>query len=456
MTTLRLSLSTDVLPNTSPFNFDPMGILESVTLRSKGQPVRLAPFAPQFVVVGKETLITEVLQNPTLFDKNGERPGSVYALLTQRYLPSDAGGVLYGGSFTQNDPAVLHRQRKVLRKYLSPARLGDVAIEALTYITDHMLDWREDKNVDVLEAFKGASLAALTHHLFGGKVDSETTARIATILPQYFKKMAMQLILGQAPTRNLTGWKSYEDLGKEFVGITNALIDRALEDRETFADTLLGDLIEEFGEATPHGFCLSQENQRIVVGTIGTIYLAGFDSTAVVATHACLTLAKDLALQDQLVEEFGTVFPDGVIRPEKFSELPLLEAFWRWQLHEHPAFRIIFRNVTRDCKLGGVKLKKDDQLLIMIHGAHMQEGNRLTMNDFLNASNKEELKGSLPFGRGTRICPGEAMARELAFAMLIPVLRRYVLKPAYSHRTKTRRSVGMTSPPRKKVGVTSR
>lgn len=452
----KLSVSQDILPNISPFNFDPMAILESLALRSKGLPVRLAPLAPQFVVVGNESLITEVLQNPTLFDKSGERPGSVYALLTQRHMPGGRGGVLYEGSFTQNNPFVLHRQRKVLRKYLSPAKLGGVAVEAFTYIDDHMLDWRDNKNVDVLETFKGASLAALTHHLFGGKVDAKTTARIAAILPQYFKKMAMQLILGQAPTRNLTGWRGYEELGKEFVEIANTLIDRALEDRTEFADTLLGDLIEEFGEATPQGFYLPKENRRIVVGTIGTVYLAGFDSTAVVATHACLTLAENLALQDELVEEFRTVFPDGVIRPEKFSELLLLNAFWQWQLHEHPAFRVIFRNVTRDCKLGGLELKKDDQLLIMIHAAHMQEENRLTLNDFLNANSKEKLQGSLPFGRGTRTCPGEAMARELAFAMLIPVLRRYELKPTFSHRSKTRRAVGMTSPPREKVNVTSR
>ena len=456
MGTLKLSFPRDVLPNALPWNFDPMGVLESLMRRSKGQPVRLAPFAPQFVVIGEENLITEVLQNPTLFDKDGKRPGSVYALLTQRYLPGDAGGVLYGGSFTQNDPQVLQRQRKVLRKYLSPARLGNVALEVLDHLSDCMLDWQNDEDVDVLEAFKGASLTALTHHLFGGKIDTKTTARIAAILPRYFKKMAMQLILGQAPTRKLTGWKSYEKLGKEFVAIVNALIDRAVWNQTEFANTLLGDLVGEFSIATPHGLRLSEENRRIIVGTIGTMYLAGFDSTAVVVAHACLTLTENMELQDRLVNEIEKAFPDGVIRPEKFSELPLLEAFWQWQLHEHPAFRVIFRNVTADCALGGVQLKKEDQLLIMIHSAHMQEGNHLTMDDFLNANNKEDLNGSLPFGRGTRKCPGEAMARELAFAMLVSVLHRHVLKPAFSLRGKTRRAVGMTSPPKERVNVTPR
>ena len=435
---LRLSAG-DILHGLTSLDF--MSVIESLALRTGG----LGQITKGFWVVSNPKLLDEVLvKNAGNFNKDNE--SAIYRLLTQRQFPGDTGGVLDGGPFTQDDHETWRLQRDVCNPYFQPSQLANVARQTVLFLEDYMLDWKHEDDVDILHAFKQASLHTLSHHLFDGKIDQATTDRIATIAPRYFEKMAWQLMLGMLPTRNLTGWRSYEELGAEFISIIEEIIDSALQLPTHFKNTLLGDLLEAFGTHTADGPRLTPENRQLVIGTIGTMYLAGFDSTAVVATHACLALAKDQALQNRIREELSSTFGTGPLVPEKLRDLHFLRGFWQLMLHEHTAFRIIFRNVSEECVLGRHELKKDDQLLLALHAAHLAPNARMTIDEFLSDKPSSHVRENhMPYGKGQRKCIGAPMADIQGPLMIATILRGQTLSPSWPNGS--RRRVGMTSPP---------
>lgn len=422
-------------------SLDFMSVLESLALRSSG----MGRIAKGFWVVSSPSLLDEVLvKNVSLFDKDND--SVVYRLLTQRQFPGDTGGVLNGGPFTQDHLPTWRLQRDVCNPYFQNNQLDGVAQQTVMFLRDFMLDWKQEDDVDILEAFKQTSLHTLSHHLFGGKISQSTTKKIAKVAPPYFEKMALQLMLGLMRTRNLTGWKAYEKLGRAFVVLIEEIIDTALKQPAKFKKTLIGDLLEAFGTKTSSDLQITPENRRLVVGTIGTMYLAGFDSTAVVAAHACLALAKDQALQSCIREELRNVIGTGPLKPEMLSELRYLRAFWQLMLHQHTAFRIIFRNVTAPCKLGGHQLKMGDQLLLALHAAHLAPNSHMTMEDFLSDKPSSYVRDNhIPYGKGQRKCIGAPMADIQGPLMIATVLWEQSLSPSWP--SGSRRRMGMTSPP---------
>lgn len=431
-------------------SLDFMSALESLVLRGGG----MGRIAKGFWVVSDHKLLESVLvKEARLFNKDNDT--IIYRLLTQRQFPGDTGGVLDGGPFTQDNQETWRQQRDVCNPYFQANKLEGVAQQTVTFLEDYMLDWRREDEVDLLDAFKQTSLHTLSYHLFGGKVAPRTTRQIATVATQYFEKMALQLMLGLMPTRNLTGWKSYEELGASFIRLIEGVIDTALRQPGKFKGTLIGDLLGAFGTKTPKGLELTHENRRLVVGTLGTMYLAGFDSTAVVATHACLALAKDPQLQERIRDELYGTFGTGMLNPAKLSELKYLQAFWQFMLHEHTAFRIIFRNVATSCKLGGHTLKEGDQLLLALHAAHQMPKSRLTIDDFLSEKPSSRVREHhMPYGMGQRKCIGAPMADIQGPLMIATIVRHQTLALSWPHGP--RRRMGMTSPPVHSLVRTSR
>ena len=419
--------------------FDPMFMIERAVRRGKGLARLPLPGERNFWVVSDPALLDQILVvEARYFDK----AGPIYNVLAQRHLQGDTGGILNGGMFTQTNQALWRQEREICNPFFRPEALSGATLHALDLTRDHLYDWRSGREVELLPMFKDISMGVLTYHLFGGQIDSHTSARIAKAAAKYFEMMAWQLVFGMAPTRKLTGWSTYEKVGAELGELLDQIIKEAQEKPGPFQNTLLGHLLAAFDARTSAG-------HQLVRGSIGTFFLAGFDSTAVVQTWAGIELAQDHELQAVLRGEVEQVFDRGPIRIEKLAQLEQVTAFWELMLHKHTAFRVIFRNARVDCRLGGQDVKAGDQLLLALHAAHQDprywSGENLTVEHFAEGLTASERKVHLPYGRGNKMCIGAPLANRLGVTTLAMILRDWVLdRPGGAS---NRRGVGMTSPP---------
>lgn len=428
---------------------DPMLMIERAALQGNGLARIPLPGKRSYWVVSEPELLDHILVKEA---KNFDKSGPVYDVLSQRRLPGDTGGILDGGMFTQNNHVLWRLLRDICNPYFQTTALDEATLHAIDLTRDKLLDWKSGREVQLLPMFKDISMGVLTHHLFGGQIDPATTASISSAAVQYFEKMAWQLVFGLLPTRQLTGWNAYDSIGRELGNLLDQIIHEAQSDQDRFRNTILGRLLAAFDVDTPRG-------RQLVKGSIGTFFLAGVDSTAVVQSWAGMELAQDTVLQTQLRQEVRQSTGRGPIRVEHLAQMEQLAAFWELMLHKHTAFRVIFRNVRDDCQLGEQRVKADDQLLLALHAAHQdprywQDDRNLTVEHFLGGLTPEEREAHLPFGRGSKQCIGAPLANRVGLSTLAVILDGWELGTA--RRPSTRRSVGMTSPPlRSAVRVSS-
>lgn len=418
---------------------DPIHAIEHAARRGGGLARIPLSGKRKFWVVSDPSLLEQILvKEARNFDKNGP----VYDVLAQRQLPGDTGGILDGGMFTQANQVLWRQERDICNPFFHQNALGETTLHALELTQDHLYNWRSGQKVELFPMFKDISMGILTHHLFGGQIESKTSARIAKAAADYFERMAWQLVFGMAPTRRLTGWSRYESAGKELGGLLDRIIKKAQEEPGLFQNTVLGKLLDAFDVSAPTG-------HQLVKGSIGTFFLAGADSTAVVESWACMELAQDHETQDLLRSKIRQKFGQGPILVERLEEQEEVVAFWELALHKHTAFRIIFRNVRTDCLLGDQALKAGDQLFLALHAAHQDPRywlpEDLTIEHFAEGLTPEERKAHLPYGKGSKLCIGAPLANRVGIAALTVIMRDWELNRPQD--ANDRRGVSMTSPP---------
>lgn len=387
--------------------FHPMQLLEKKAHRSPTGMMSVASLGGARIwFISDPMLVAEVLKNETVFDRRG---------VIYQALEGGEHGVLKEGLFTQSDRKQHARERDACNPFFYRANLVDTSTHIVERVQATASTWLDGDEVNLYQTLVADSLDILTYHLFGGKIPPELTREIAELGPAYFKKMAWQLLLSNYPRLGkLTG---YDKAGQKFGEVLDQIIDLGLQKRGEFTGTLLGALLREFNPTTEFQY---------IKGTLGTFYLAGFDSTAVALSKALLYLVERPDIQARLREEIHRVFSEGFIDPARISALPTVRAFWEFVLHKFTSFQVIFRNVSQDCTLGSVELKKGDQILIGLHAMHTDPRHcpeDLTLEAFLPNSMASERPPHRPFGAYGRKCIGAPLATTQGVLTLAVLLQ---------------------------------
>lgn len=391
---------------------EPMRTLRRYAARHNGVAPLITLGGQRIWLVSDPYAIDQILRTGRgAFDK----AGPIYNRLAGRGRKG-AQGVLDGGLFTENDHTLWLAQRSVLTDYLSARNGAAIATSTLRAVQSRARWWDLDRPVCLLDEFVHVSINVLSSHLFGDAAERGVRSEIGRLAPLYFRRMALRVFVPWLP-----GARVYRQLAQSIDGLIDRVIQAAKAEPECAEGTLLGDLTKLFDLD-------SLEGARVVKGFIGTMFLAGFDSSAVVQAQACLHLARDQALQRSLRSELDSCLRGQGLTADAVGQLEKLQAFWQLMLHEHPAFRLIFRNVTEPISLQGHQLRKGDQLLIFLDGLHhlgvwQREGIRL--DGFIGTLSPQQRLAHRPYGAGPQKCAGELMANTEGLVTLAWLLQNY-------------------------------
>lgn len=400
---VSLSWAQDVLPAFMRADF--MDVPARLALRGGGIGRIAIPGGKRIVAISDPGLLRHIFGLDETDKSFTDRRGMIYNHLRQRGPHDEPGDVLDGGPFTEVDREMWER----IRRASVFGNVPQLTQNLLGYFTGLLEAERQEKKtrIDLLDLLKQAFIYTLSLRLFGKGMQDPGRARLADYAPEYFERMAWQLLFALLPGEKGFGRDRYARIGQALGSVLEEMITTARKDRGKFEGSLLGQLLSEFNASDP-------TERRIIRGTLGTEVMAGFDSVGVVVAKACRTLAKDTETQRALQNEAIAMPGGGLITYSTVSHrLPLTNDFWKQSLHNHPAFRIIFRNVTRDAVVtiereGGAfssyQLKQGDQLLLLIDAAHGQGAH-------------------FPFGEGERICPGRTFANTAGPCLTATLLR---------------------------------
>ena len=146
---------------------------------------------------------------------------------------------------------------------------------------------------------------------------------------------------------------------------------------------------------------------------IGTLLLAGFDTTAALVTFALWNLAERPDLADTVGDEADR------------AERPITEQVLRETLRLYPAVWAIHRTAAEPIELGGYAIPKGEHVMacpyaVQRNPAYWPDPDRFVPERFADAHPNDALLGFeyLPFSHGRHTCIGKRMALQQARLMV--------------------------------------
>jgi cytochrome P450 len=327
-----------------------------------------------FWVVSGYEQVREAARDSKTFSSRHDLPNGCTALqgvnvpsVEGRYLPIEL------------DPPEQLEWRRLLAPRFAPAMA-----ERLRPYMEQYCTWNIDRHIESGEIefvmdFTSAVPAMVTLHLMGLPLERWHTCVEMTHKINY-----------TVGADRLETFAKFDAMLREIVTVAN---ERRTEPRDDLLTTLV--------QMRIGGRLLSDEE---IASACGTIVAGGIDTTSAVAAGALAYLSAHKEVRQRLIDD-PTLLPQAV------------EEFLRFI---SPVTGLA-RTATRDVDLGGQRIRAGERLVLLWHGANMDESVFKKATDVDIARNAE---GHVTFGFGAHRCLGSSIARVDLPIMLGHILRR--------------------------------
>ena len=323
---------------------------------------------------------------------------------------------LVGSGLLFSDEAAWVAQRRRLRPAYARGHRA-VVEDATRAETEACADrWRRapGATLDVQEEVKRVLLRALVRIMFSP--DAAVDAR--------------QVIADLDAVLQFVGMRSQvvrQNLGRVGIrGRGEGAVRAALDRLDAFIDDLVdgcrtgryaaGLLLATLLEAEARG----EVDAQNLHDEVGTLLVAGFDTTSALVTFALWSLAARPDLADAVRAEAGA------------DEQPVLEQVLRETLRLYPAVWAIQRTAAEDVDLGGFRIPKGEHVMVspfalQRNPAFWPDAERFVPERFADAPANDALLGFeyLPFSHGRHTCIGKRMALQQAGQMVTDLVSAF-------------------------------
>lgn len=210
---------------------------------------------------------------------------------------------------------------------------------------------------------------------------------------------------------------------------------RALERGDTnLPDDMLSTLISACDPKT--GVRFSEEE---VIDQVGTLFLAGHETSATTLGWALYLLACQPELQEQVRQEISSAW--GQREPEygDTRQLSLTQDVFRETLRLYPPIAFYLREAAQDTCLREKAVDKGDMVvvspwIVQRHHELWEKPDEFDPGRFCTEAGRASAKSAyLPFGLGPRSCPGAAFATQESLLILAQMVRRYRIETLPGH-----------------------
>lgn len=183
----------------------------------------------------------------------------------------------------------------------------------------------------------------------------------------------------------------------------------------------------------PHsGAAFSRE---ALLDQLGTIFLAGHETSASALAWASYLLAGDAGLQDRLAAQIAAVTAGHPLAADHLKALPELRHLFQEALRLYPPVSFLMREVVAPQTMRGKAMAPGDLAvvspwLIQRNADNWACPHAFDPGRFARAENARAAREAwLPFGRGPRVCIGQGFAMQEAMIGLATLLREFRLAP---------------------------
>ncbi|OAY23989.1 cytochrome P450 714C2 [Manihot esculenta] len=203
------------------------------------------------------------------------------------------------------------------------------------------------------------------------------------------------------------------------------------------------DLLQMVLEGAKSSNLSGEAMERFIVDNCKTIYLAGFDTTAVSSSWCLMLLALNQQWQDRARAEVLEICGGNMPDYDMTRKMKLLNMVIQETMRLYPPVPIIAREALNDMKLGDIKVPKGVNIWSTVSLLHTDpetwgpDSYKFNPERFANgiASACKYPFLYMPFGVGPRVCLGQNLAMvELKILMALILSNfSFTISPKYIH-----------------------
>ena len=410
--------------NLARFFADPIGYADQLAHGGYGETVIFARGMRRGILWGKESPAAVFLFGPQymqqLLTKHAIFPESVLAR-----VPSDWGSVARltsGLLWMHGEP---HRQhRRVIMPLFHHKRVQGYRDLMVSKIGDMLDRFEPGAGIDIMAEASRLLIAFQNEAVLGLRDMGGELAGLGEQMVEFFSLLGHPGVHLFPLNLPLTPRRRILNLGGRVSSGLDTLVAAKLAAKEEGSD-VLSMLIRG---RTEDGQPLSADE---LVSETGHLYVAGWVSSRSAIAFTALLIAQHPQVAADLHDELTSVLHGDAPTIEQLAKLPLLDRVIKESMRLLPPVPLVSRATNQAVQLGGYRLPPRTEFYLSIYHAHRQpdlfpEPRRFRPERWDGIESNQY--SYLPFGIGSRTCPGMAMANlqmRILFAML---LQRYRLE----------------------------
>ncbi|TVQ87169.1 MAG: cytochrome P450 [Chromatiaceae bacterium] len=331
-----------------------------------------------------------------------------------------------GNGLLTSDGAYWQRQRRMLAPAFHRSRVqraADLMVAHAAALTAH---WQDGEERDLEREMDRLTLSIVTAALF--RIDSaaqaDTVARVITALQAIGNRELGRLI-------RLPNWiptpdhRTQRRLSRQLRDIVMAGIDARRRSGDA-GDDLLSILLDSVDAETGARMTDAQICDEVI-----TLYLAGYDTTALTLSFCWYELARNPAIAARLHAELDAVLPARRPTLADLDRLPYTRMLFNEALRLYPPAYFLIRQVVRPVQIGGHPIRPGAILItspyvMHRHPAYWDEPERFHPERFADHAERGWHRYRyFPFGGGPRVCIGNQFALLEGPLILATIARSY-------------------------------
>jgi cytochrome P450 len=322
------------------------------------------------------------------------------------------------------------RQRRMVAPPFHKQKLagyGETMVRVARAMTD---GWRDGEVRDIYPDATNIGLAVAAKTMFGVDVDRDAAglrSALASLMSAVKERIDAKLPLPDfVPTSAMRRLKRARET-------LDSILHRAIEERRATPgtrDDLLSLLLEVRDEEDGRGMSDQQLRDEAM-----TLFLAGFETTAINLSWIVQLIATHPEAQDKLRAEVATVIGDRPATAEDLRQLKYTERVVNEALRLYPPAWAMDRLPIADLELGPYRIKRGTDVWLLPWVLHRDprfwsEPERFDPDRWDGELQKRLPKFAyFPFGGGPRVCIGNAFALMETTLVTATLAQRFRFSP---------------------------
>lgn len=337
---------------------------------------------------------------------------------------------LFGNGLVVSEGDYWLRQRRMMQPQFHRRHIAGLFDLMLTAIDELMATWPHSATgFDFSTAVNQITMQVIVRTMFGGQLDDDEFNRLSVAMTDALDYLLVGVVGESLPSWTpLPGKRRYAAARQTFDEIVYRVIarSRTAQNEANLLAMLLNTVDSETGEQ------MSDEQLR---DEVATIFVAGYETTAIALAWAADYLARNVALQTKVTEAIDSAI--GQDDPDLMSlrSLGLVKRTFQEALRIRPSAWFLPRLTVEDDEIDGYPIPAGTQVALMIYHIHHHPEQWDDPECFNPERFDDDIAQSrhafayVPFGAGQRQCIGRDFAYMEGQLILTRLLQRYQIRP---------------------------